>query len=136
MLVYIHHNGTFDVGANGNVNLVGSSFAFELQGILFFMDRNAPANTGNSGHRLGGGGNLSLQGTIYITNCLSGDTGCTNPMTSTVYQNVRLRGSSGNTTTIQGEIIVSTLDIGGSGSIKMNLNAGYTIITRQVALVR
>ena len=78
----------------------------------------------------------SLQGTIYITNCLSGDTGCTNPMTSTVYQNVRLRGSSGNTTTIQGEIIVSTLDIGGSGSIKMNLNAGYTIITRQVALVR
>jgi hypothetical protein len=135
-LVYIHHNGTFDVGANGSASLVGSSFGSSYKGILFFMDRNAPANTGNSGHRLGGGGALSLQGTIYITNCLSGDAGCTNPMTSTVYQNLRLRGNPGSATTIQGEIIASTLDIGGSGSITMNLNAGGSIITRQVALVR
>jgi len=136
MLVYIHHNGIFDVGANGSADLLGSDFSSSYKGILFFEDRNAPANTGNSGHKLGGGGNLSVKGTIYITNCFSGDTGCTNPMTAAVYQNLILRGKSGNTTVVEGEIITSTLDMGGSGSIKMNLNAGGSIITRQVALVK
>jgi hypothetical protein len=136
MLVYIHHNGTFQVGSNGSATLKGSDPSSSYKAILFFEDRNAPANTGSGGHTLGGGGALSLQGTIYISNCLSGDTGCTNPMSSTVYQNLRLRGNPGSSTLIQGEIITSTLDIGGSGSIQMNLDAAATIVTRQVALVK
>jgi hypothetical protein len=136
MLVYIHRNGTFQVGSNGSATLKGSDPSSSYKAILFFEDRNAPANTGSGGHTLGGGGALSLQGTIYISNCLSGDTGCTNPMTSTVYQNLRLRGKPGSSTLIQGEIITSTLDIGGSGSIQMNLDAAATIVTRQVALVK
>ena len=85
---------------------------------------------------VGGGGTMSLQGTIYVTNCLSGDSGCTNPMTATNYQNLILRGGGTGSTLVQGEIITSTLDLGGGGVIQMNLNAGGSIITRQVALVR
>ena len=127
MLVYITGSGTVDVGSNSSASLVGSLSAGTYKGILFFEDRNGPANTGNSGHRLGGNGNVTLQGTIYLTN--------TN-MTASVYQNVRLRGGAGNQTLITGEIIVSTLDVGGNGTIQMNLNPDSTLHVRQVALVK
>jgi len=127
MLVYNHGSGTFNVGANSDANLVGSSFGSTYKGILFFNDRNAPANTGSGGHLLGGGGNLVLKGTIYFTNTI---------MTSSIYQNLRFRGNSGNTTQIQGEIIVSALDLGGGGTIQMNLDAGSTLKIRQVALIQ
>jgi hypothetical protein len=56
-------------------------------------------------------------------------------MTSSTYQSLRLRGGSGSGTLVQGEIIVSTLDLGGSGSITMNLNSTTTYFIDQVALV-
>ena len=128
MVVYNHGGGTFAVGANGDANLTGASDASAYKGILFFQDRNSPAATGGGGsHTLGGGGNLVLNGTIYITNTT---------MTSTVYQNVRLRGNSGNQTLIRGEIIVSALDLGGGGAIQMNLNPASILTVRQVALVK
>ena len=137
MLVYIHHNGTFNVGANGNVSLLGSDFTSAYKGALFFEDRNAPPNKTPSGsHSLGGGGDLTLVGTIYLTNCSSGDTGCTNPMTATTYQNLRLRGNSGNTTLIKGEVIVSTLDLGGGGTIVMQLDPTAVLPINKVALLR
>jgi hypothetical protein len=57
-------------------------------------------------------------------------------MSPTVWQTLRLRGNSGNTTLIQGEIIVSMLDMQGSGAvIQMDLDPSATLVTRQVALV-
>jgi len=136
MLVYIHHNGTFNVGANGNASLLGSDFTSDYKGVLFFEDRNAPANTGSGSHTLGGGGNLTLTGTIYVTNCSTGDTGCTNAMSPTIYQNIRLRGNSGNTTLVKGEIVTSALDLGGGGTITMQLNPTNILLINKVALVR
>jgi len=127
MVVYNHGGGTFAVGANGDANLVGAADASVYKGILFFQDRSSPAATGGGSHQLGGGGNLVLNGTIYINN---------SAMTSTLYQNVRLRGNSGNQTLIRGEIIVSALDLGGGGTIRMNLNPASILTVRQVALVK
>ena len=144
MVVFCKGDCTFNVGANSNASLVGSSAGSIYKGILFYEDRNATAHTGNKGHSLGGGGSLTLNGTIYLTNCYSGASwlttsgtpvACTNPMSGAVWQNLIMRGHAGNTTLIIGEIIVSTLDMGGSGAIQMDLNPNGTLVTRQVALV-
>lgn len=118
--------GPISLGANGSISLVGSPPGSSYKGILFFQDRNAAAQS----HSLGGGGNLSLQGTIYLTNPLA--TMTTNPAH---YQSLSLKGGSGNSTLIQGEIIVGTLSLGGNGSITMNLNSTATLTIREVALV-
>jgi len=138
MVVYNHTNGIFSVGANGDVNLVGSDLASAYKGILFFEDRSAPAHiSGSNVHSLGGGGNLTLIGTIYITNCDSRDTTCSGTaMTSTLYQNLKIAGNSGNTTLIQGEIIASALDLRGGGTISMTLSSTASLTVRTVALVR
>jgi hypothetical protein len=127
MLVYCAGDCTFQVGANSGASLVGSSGTSAYKSILFFEDRSAPAHIGAKSHSLGGGGDLILQGTIYLNNTT---------MTSTTYQNLRLRGNSGNTTLIKGEIIVSALDMqGSSATIQMDLDPTTTLHTRQVALV-
>jgi hypothetical protein len=137
MMVYLTGTaGVFSVGSNSSSVLKGSDPGSSYKGILFFEDRNAPAHNSPSGsHSFGGGGALTLQGTIYITNCWNVAGACTTGMTSTTYQNVRLRGGSGSGTLVQGEIIVSTLDMGGSGTITMNLNSSTTYFVDQVALV-
>lgn len=119
--------GAFNLGANGTVNLVGSPASSSYKGILFFQDRSSVAQS----HSLGGGGAMTLQGTIYLTNTLA-----TMSTTSSHYQALSLQGGSGSGTLIQGEIIVGTLQIGGNGSITMNLNSNSTLFVSQIALVK
>ena len=73
---------------------------------------------------------MTLKGTIYLTNTLATMNG-----DSTHYQELDLQGTPGNTTKIQGEIIVGALGLGGNGGITMNLNSTATLTVRQVALV-
>jgi hypothetical protein len=126
ILVYNTGSGNFNIGSNGSINLVGSPDSSDYKGILFFQDRNAPANT----HSLGGGGDLILQGTIYLTNTRSTMLG-----DPTQYQELDLQGNPGSNTLIQGEIIVGSLHMGGNAGIQMNLNPNPTLPVRQVAMV-
>lgn len=107
-------------------------------GMLFWEDRNADAHTGNNkpvnggAHSLGqGNGCFSLLGTIYMTNWLSTMTG-----DATHYQEVDYNGNPCSTTVNRGYIVVSTLQIVGSTTIRMNLLPYGFINIRQVALVR
>ena len=122
--------GQFNLGANGTINLVGSPTNSSYLGILFFQDRASDANTGKNAHSLGGGGGLTLQGTIYITNTLA-----TMKADSTHYQELDLQGTPGSGTLIQGEIIVGVLGLGGNAGITMNLNSNNAPNVRQVAMV-
>jgi Flp pilus assembly protein TadG len=140
ILVYNTGNGngdTFDVGSNSSASLVGSCDTLTCntyKGILFFEDRNAGPHIGsgaNKAHKFGGGGALSLVGTLYITNTLAGMT--TMP---TTYQNVLLQGTPGSATSITGEVIAGTLSLGGNSEVKMSLNPAAVLHIRQVALVK
>lgn len=126
MMVYNTGSGAFDLGANGSINLVGSLPSSSYKGILFFQDRTAAAQT----HSLGGGGSLSLVGTIYLTNTLA-----LMKASASQYQALTIQGNAGNTTLIDGEIIVGTLELGGGGTIQMDLNPFSSLIISQVALV-
>jgi Putative Flp pilus-assembly TadE/G-like len=114
-----------NLGANGTISLVGSPSNSSYLGMLFFEDRSAPALS----HTLGGGGAMTLVGTIYLTNPLA------TMADPTHYQALSLQGGSGSGTLIQGEIIVGTLALGGNGAITMDLNPNATLVIRQVALV-
>jgi len=134
MVVYNAGTGTFDVGSNSAANLVGSDPGTIFKGILFFENRSGPANTGvgsSDEHRFGGGGEVILKGTIYITNSLA-----VMNATPGQYQSVLLQGSPGSTTRITGQIIVSALKMGGNAGITMQLDPTATLTIRQVALVR
>ncbi|MCU1248002.1 MAG: hypothetical protein JWQ49_1031 [Edaphobacter sp.] len=126
------NSGSINLSANGTINLVGSCSGSpcvgdaSYKGILFFEDRAADAQT----HTLGGGGQMTLTGTIYLTNTLA-----TMTATSSHYQAVTLQGGSGSGTLIQGEIIVGTLTFGGGGSITMDLDPNASLVVQQVALV-
>jgi Flp pilus assembly protein TadG len=120
------HAGAFSLGANGNIYLTGSPTSSAYEGILFFQDRSSIAQS----HSLGGGGDLELTGTLYLTNTLA-----TMTSTPSQYQSVSLQGNSGSNTTITGEVIVSQLSLGGSSGITMDLNAAASYLVRQVALI-
>lgn len=124
--------GRFNLSANGSVQLIGSPPNSSYKGILFFQDRNSDAHidTNQQAHKLGGGGTMTLQGTIYLTNPLS-----TMSADSTHYQALKLQGGPGSGTQIQGEIIVGVLDLGGNGGITMNLNSNSILYVSQIALV-
>jgi len=122
--------GQFNLGADGGLNLVGSPANSSYLGILFFQDRASDANTGKNAHSLGGGGAMTLQGTIYITNTLATMKG-----DATHYQELDLQGTPGSGTTIRGEIIVGALGLGGNAGITMNLNSNNAPNVRQVAMV-
>jgi hypothetical protein len=124
--------GRFDISGTGSVDLVGSPTGSTYKGILFFQDRNSDAHidTNAQAHRMGGGGGMTLTGTIYLTNTLSTMFG-----TSGHYQALKLQGSPGSGTHIQGEIIVGVLDLGGNGGITMNLNSNAILYISQIALV-
>jgi hypothetical protein len=131
VLFYLHYDGsnqsTINLGANSNATLAGSDNASTYQGLLFFSDRSAPAQT----HALGGGGNISLIGTIYLVNPLS----VTKANTSQ-YQTLYFRGNPGSGTTIRGEIVTDAVSLGGNSSVTMNLDPNYKLPVDQVALVR
>jgi hypothetical protein len=127
MLVYKKGGGPFNVGANGDVNLLGSLDTSIYKGILFFQDRSAATTQ----HRLGGGGELRLTGTIYLTNTLSDGESPASP-----YQHLLLQGTPGSTTLIIGMIIVSELELGGNAGITMQLDPDAHLHVRQVALVK
>jgi Flp pilus assembly protein TadG len=125
VMFYNTGGGTFHLGSNGNVNLIGSLATGPYKGILFFQDRTAPAAT----HSLGGGGAMTLLGTIYMTN-----TKATMLGTASHYQELDLQGGPGSSTYINGEIIVDSLQLGGNASITMNLN-NSSVLINQIALV-
>jgi Flp pilus assembly protein TadG len=118
--------GRFNIAANGGSSLVGSPPSSIYKGVLFFQNRNTVAQA----HTLGGGGAMTLQGTIYLTNTID-----IMSATSSQYQSLTLQGGSGSGTKIQGEIIVGSLALGGNGSITMNLNANRYLLVSQIALV-
>jgi hypothetical protein len=130
VMIYNSGTGPINIGSNGSVNLLGSPASSIYKNILFFEDRSSPANTGSKAHQIGGGGALSLQGTIYLTNTLpimNGD--------ATHYQELDLQGNPASGTLIQGEIIVGALGLGGTGGITMNLNPAAVLKVSEVALV-
>lgn len=140
ILVYNSGVGAFNVGSNGAASLVGTTITSAYKGILFFENRTAEVNASHiknpttgkfSPHQLGGGGALSLIGTIYLTNTRS-----TMLADADHFQELDLSGNSGNSTFIQGEIIVDSLQMGGGGTIQMNLNALKAFTINQVALVQ
>jgi Flp pilus assembly protein TadG len=126
ILVYNTGTGTFDIGSNGSVNLIGSPSGSTYEGILFFEDHTAAA----ASHSLGGGGGLTLFGTLYMTASLPKGS------TSTRYQTISLQGTPGSSTTIQGEIITDVLTMGGNAGITMNLSSTPAYIVREVAMVQ
>jgi Flp pilus assembly protein TadG len=132
VLIYNSGSGQIDIGSNGSVNLIGSPPGSIYKNILFFEDHTAGANTtpNHNPHSMGGGGAMTLTGTIYLTNTLATMTG-----TPATYQELDLQGGPGSGTLVQGQIIVGALNLGGNGNITMNLNSSTTLIVRQVALV-
>ena len=125
MLVYNTGGGTFQVNANAGARLLGTPMDSIYKGILFFNDRDAATAT----HKLGGGGELSLRGTIYITNTKL-------LMYGGTVQTVLLQGNPGNQTVIEGQIITSRLELGGNAGIQMLLSAAPVYTVAQVALIR
>ncbi|HVJ07456.1 MAG TPA: pilus assembly protein TadG-related protein [Acidisarcina sp.] len=130
VLIYNTGVGQINIGANGSTYLIGSPDSSIYKGILFFQDHTSGANTGSKAHSLGGGGAMTLIGTLYLTN--TRDTMLTAP---THYQEVDVWGNSGSGTLIQGEIIVDVLQLGGGGTIQMNLDPFPSAIVSEVALV-
>ncbi|MBI3696456.1 MAG: hypothetical protein HY238_16655 [Acidobacteria bacterium] len=127
------NGGTFTVDANASdLFLLGAAPLSPYKKILLFADHGAPTQ----GHSLGGGGTWNVTGTIYLTNTIAttlasignGGTG------DGTYQSLSFNGTplSG---TVDGEIIVDRLDLGGTPNITMNLDPAKQSI-RQVALVR
>jgi hypothetical protein len=55
--------------------------------------------------------------------------------TPSQYQELDLQGGSGSGTVLEGEIIVDSLQLGGNGSIEMDLNSNTSYVVSQVALV-
>jgi hypothetical protein len=127
MLVYNAGGGTFGVGSNGDAILVGTPVTSTYKGMLFFEDRNAPAAT----HILGGGGCLSLLGTIYLNNTLS-----TMLADSTHYQTLEYHGNPCSTTYTEGLVIVNALVLKGTADLAMKLRPDPYLAIRKVALVQ
>lgn len=127
MLVYNTGGGTFDVGANASASLLGAPIDSIYKGMLFFNDREAASAT----HKLGGGGALSLKGTIYITNTKS-----MMSATPPTVQTILLQGNPGSETVIEGQIITSRLELAGNAGIEMRLSGAATLYVPQVALVK
>jgi putative Flp pilus-assembly TadE/G-like protein len=90
------------------------------RGILFFADRSAAAQGGQT---FNGGGGLLLTGTMYFRDCpnlLTTGT-CQDPPTD--YQNMLyLTGGSGSGTRVFGQIVTDQLTLQGNSGITMDLN--------------
>ena len=116
MMVYLSSTaGTVNIGANATASLNGSSSSSVWEGLLFYEDR----SSSNIGASLGGGGAMTLTGTIYLPT-----------------QTLSLQGGSGSGTLVQGEIVVDELALGGNGSITMDLNPNLKLPVIKIALVK
>jgi Putative Flp pilus-assembly TadE/G-like len=111
------------------------------RGILFFQDRSAQAVTAN----ISGGGSYAMAGTYYFHSCSStsidGTNGlnCAQPTGSyssgQYYTNtLNLSGNSGASSYVLGEIIVDNLELGGGGSIYMDLDPSSALNVYKAAL--
>ncbi|MGO4213627.1 hypothetical protein AB4043_22740 [Terriglobus sp. YAF25] len=74
---------------------------------------------------------MTLVGTIYLTNTRTTMLG-----NAAQFQQLNLQGGSGSGTLVQGEIIVGALQLGGNGTITMNLNSAAIFNVNEVALVQ
>jgi Flp pilus assembly protein TadG len=129
VLFYLAQNGgTFNVSANAsNLFLLGADPLGTYQKIVIFVDHGAPAQS----HTLGGSGKWNVTGTIYATNTVPT---ILNSASQAQFQSFGFQGvpASG---TVNGEIIVDQLNLGGTPNITMNLDPA-TLQIRQIALVR
>lgn len=140
MVVFNTGTGNADVfnfGSNAGANapgitLQGAPDDSIYKGILFFQDPTAAGGThtgvgSNKGHSIQGGGAISLTGTMYFNRRV---------MDGSNYQNLSIQGNAGSTTTIIGQIIASTLALGGTSDIHMRLSPLSLLTVRQVALIK
>lgn len=125
MVVYNTGAGTFQAGANASATLVGADNTSTYQGILFFQDRTAAAQT----HSLGGGGAIALTGSIYLTNSLA-----IMQANASLYQALSMGGNS--SIQINGLIIVGALSTHGTATVQFNLSGVPVLRVRQVSLIR
>lgn len=125
MVVYNTGTGIFDIGANSNARLQGADNDSFYEGILFFQDRDAAAQT----HNLGGGGTIVLTGALYITNWRT-----LMQNQPTQYQTLNLGGNAG--IQINGSIVVGALTMAGTSFVTFNLAAGPNLPTRRAGLVK
>ena len=123
MMVFLK-NGAITWGSNSNANLKGSDPGSTYKGILFFADH----NMSHQSHSLGGGGSLSLTGTIYMTNSTN--------TTSSKYQEISGGGNACSSTLVKGEVIADTIKLSGTSCINMQLDAAYMLAIDQIALVK
>jgi Flp pilus assembly protein TadG len=122
-------------GVNGCTSAGGCDVpAPPYYNVAFWEDRTADAHTKDqhppNQHVLGQGtGCFQVTGTIYITNTrdIMAD--------PTHYQGVDYGGTPCSTTVTQGEIIVGTLRVNGTGAVTMNLVPFGFLTVRQVALI-
>ncbi len=146
VVVFIEGNGGFLFSANsGKVQGVSYSYTFPngtvctgncllgsepdgiYKSILFFKDRESDAQR----HELWGSADLTIQGTIYLTN-----TEETMLADEDHYQWLALGGTGGGNTRILGMIIVDRLELSGNALIEMTLDPNASLNIRQIALVR
>jgi hypothetical protein len=125
MMIYNTGSGTLSMGANSSAVLKGSDSSSTYNGLLFFQDRTATAQT----HTLGGGGDLTLTGSIYLHNTVA-----TMTADPAHYQILSMKGNS--TIQINGLIVVNALTTGGTARVTFNLAGTPTFRVRQIALIR
>ena len=101
----------------------------EQRWFLFFQDRSATGLNGNNHPVFQGNGQFLLAGTMYFHSCNSSGSGvgCVQPpvpaTNSSYYQDIfQIQGNSSSGTYVLGEIVADNLQLGGGGSVNMDLN--------------
>jgi Flp pilus assembly protein TadG len=129
MVVFNAGKGTFQIGSNGVASLYGPAITNPTyEGIIFWEDRTLNPDVVVT-HTFGGGGQITITGTIYA-NMLSSN------VTYNNYQEISLSGNSGSTTTLVGEIVTNVLFLTGGGKINMQLSTTDVRDVRAVAFVQ
>jgi len=106
----------------------------EQRGLIFFQNRSKNAS---SNPRWSGGGSMLLAGTMYFHQCVTSGSDTGQGCVSGAYNDkLTMRGNSGSSTYVLGDIIVDQLDVGGSGTIVMDLNPSAAYTTLKAALVK
>lgn len=111
------------------------------RGILFFQDRSAEGVQSTAG----GGGTYAMAGTFYFHSCSStaidgkAGTSCSTPTggnsTNQYYNDtLAMTGNTGASSYILGEIIVDNINLGGKGSIYMDLDPSSALNVYKAAL--
>jgi len=125
MMVYNTGQGVLSISANATATLTGSDSNSSYKGLFFFQDRTAATQT----HTLGGGGDISLTGTIYMHNTVA-----TMAADASHYQTLSLGGNS--SILINGIIVVNALTMQGTPAVTFNLAGARTLAIRQISIVR